>query len=338
MENNSLISIILPVYNGEKFIEQAIKSCINQTYKKFELIIVNDNSTDNTLSIVNYYVQKDDRIKIINNKENKKLPDSLNIGHKVARGDFITWTSDDNILKSTFLVSLLNSLVINNADIVFSNYDVIHEDGRFKRVHVPGPVEHLIYGIQIGASFLYRKEVFFDLKGYDIKLFLLEDYDFWMRASFKFKFFHLKENLYQYRLNPYSLTSKIQNDKSFNENYKKGIILMFSRLTTELGWNEITKNILIDNCFNNSIVISDYFLNKEIIKRDILKINNSMLGTDQIIYGLFYILRKNLMNNQHNFNFKTLIEIIIFEKKILFHKSFSKRVTFNYIKNSIFLM
>jgi glycosyltransferase involved in cell wall biosynthesis len=334
-DNNSLISIILPVYNGEKYLGQAIESCINQTYKNLELIVVNDNSTDNTLTIIKFYAQKDDRIKIINNEVNKKLPASLNIGHKLAKGDYITWTSHDNILKSNFLECLFTTLINNDADIVFSNYDIIWEEGRFKRVHIPGPVEHLIYGIQIGASFLYKKKVFQELNGYDIKLFLLEDYDFWIRASFKFKFFHLRENLYQYRLNPFSLTSKIQNDKNFNENYQYGITLMFSRIANELGWNEITKNMLINNYFNKSISISDYFLNKGIIKSDVLKIKNNKLDGEQIIYGLFFILRSNLMNNRLNFNLKTLIKIIKFEKKILFHKSFSKKATINYIKNSI---
>jgi glycosyltransferase involved in cell wall biosynthesis len=336
MVKDSLISIILPVYNGEKYLRQAIESCINQTYKEFELLVVNDCSTDSTLSIVEFYAQKDFRIKIINNQENKKLPASLNIGHNVAKGDYITWTSDDNLLKPNFLECLFNTLINNDADVVFSNYDIIWEEGEFKRVHIPGPVEHLIYGIQIGASFLYKKEVFNYLNGYDIELFLLEDYDFWIRASFKFKFFHLKENLYQYRLNPFSLTSKIQNDTDFSIKYQNGIALVFSRIADEFGWSDVTKVMLINNYFSKEILISDYFINREIIKKDVLKMNNNRLDRNQIIYGLFFILRNNLMGNRSNFNCKTLFKIVRFENKILFHRSFSKRHTIRYIKNSVF--
>lgn len=332
-ENNHLISIILPVYNGEKFLGEAIESCINQTHKNLELIIVNDNSTDNTLNIVEFYSKKDKRIKIINNTENKKLPESLNIGHRFATGNFITWTSDDNLLKPNSIEKMLNALIDNDVDIVFSNYDIIWESGEFKRLHVPGPVEHLIYNKQVGASFLYKKRVFKELNGYDVNLFLLEDYDFFLRASFKFKFFHLKENLYQYRLNNYSLTYKIHNDSTFRNSYGKGIQSMFSRMAIELGWNPITKKMLVNNCFGKSILISDYLRNKEKIKKDILKVNNIGLSSQQLIYGLFLILRNDLTNNRINYNLKTLISIVRFENKILFHKLFSKKVTIKYIIN-----
>ena len=102
-----LVSIILPVYNGEQYLKQAIESVLNQTYTNFELIIVNDCSTDNTAVIIESFVRIDTRIKVINNKENKKLPASLNIGHNIATGDYMTWTSHDNILKPNFIEILL---------------------------------------------------------------------------------------------------------------------------------------------------------------------------------------------------------------------------------------
>ena len=89
-------SIVLPTYNGEEFLSNSIESVINQTFQDWELIIVNDCSTDNSLSIAEEYFKKDNRIRIINNAENKKLPESLNIGFREAKGDYFTWTSDDN--------------------------------------------------------------------------------------------------------------------------------------------------------------------------------------------------------------------------------------------------
>ena len=100
---SKLISIILPTYNGEKYIRESIDSILNQTYKNWELIIVNDCSTDQTPTIVDEYATKDSRIKIINNAMNLKLPKSLNIGFKEAKGEYYTWTSDDNIFKPTAL-------------------------------------------------------------------------------------------------------------------------------------------------------------------------------------------------------------------------------------------
>ncbi len=332
---SELISIVLPVYNGEKYLSKAIESCLKQTYSNIELIIVNDCSTDHSLIIANKYKEKDNRIVIINNTENKKLPTSLNIGHKEAKGDFITWTSDDNILKPNFIEVLYQTIEKEQADVVYSNYDIIYNDGFLKRTHQAGLTEHLLFGNKIGASFLYKKEVFQTLNGYDENLYLLEDYDFWLRASLKFKFFHLNKNIYQYRLHSSSLTANIENNKIINEQHKNGFVLMFTNFSNNLGWSELTKNLLMDIYLKSEKIIPQYLLHKEIIKRDILKIENKAIDKNQIIYGLLLSLRNELMSNMENYNFSTLVNILKNDKMLLFHQSFSKKVTFNYIKNCI---
>ncbi|MDD3722642.1 MAG: glycosyltransferase [Lutibacter sp.] len=337
MKELPLISIILPVYNGQNYLSKAIESCLNQSYNHIELVIVNDCSTDNSLKIIESYGANDKRIVIINNKENKKLPASLNIGHKNARGAFITWTSDDNILKPNFIEVLFKSLEKEHADVVYSNYDIIYENGSLKRKHQAGPTEHLLFGNKIGASFLYKKEVYQTLNGYDENLYLVEDYDFWLRASLKFKFFHLDENLYQYRLHQISLTANIQNNKMISEQHKKGFILMFTNISNDLGWCDLTKNLLMGIYLKSENIIPQYFLYKEIIIGDILKIKNKSLDNNQIIYGLLISLRNVLLNNKENKNFRTLINILRKEKMLLFHKTFSKKVTINYIKNCILI-
>lgn len=331
-----LISIILPVYNGQKYLSRAIESCLNQTYKNIELIIVNDCSTDKTLEMVKSYANIDSRIKIINNKVNKKLPTSLNIGHQKACGNFITWTSHDNILKENFIERLLDSLIKKNIDVIYSDYDVINEDGTIKRINESGSIEHQIFGNQIGASFMYRKKVFWELNGYNENLYLLEDFDFWLRASFKYNFFHLKENIYQYRLHNNSLTTKIQNNIIFNQQHKEGIISMYSRQFDELGWNNITKNLLIDIFFRKSNVISDFLLNKEIIKNDFMKIESKYLNKEFFFIGLRLKLRNELMVNKQNHNLYTLLNILINDRKLLFYKDFSNKRTLIFILKSVF--
>ena len=102
------VSIVLPTYNGEKFIRESIDSILYQTFTDWELIIVNDCSTDGTPNIVNRYAASDSRIRVIHNKENQKLPESLNIGFREARGEYLTWTSDDNM----YLPSALEKMII----------------------------------------------------------------------------------------------------------------------------------------------------------------------------------------------------------------------------------
>lgn len=224
----SLISIILPVYNGEKYLALSIESCLAQTYSNIELIIVNDCSTDATLSIASEYAKRDSRIRIINNETNKKLPASLNIGHRAARGDFLTWTSDDNLYKIEALETLLNVIVEKQIDIAYSDLISIDESGRIIREVDYVGFENIIFGNFIGASFLYRKEVYQRNNGYNENLFLVEDYDFWLRALVHSQFYQLKKKLYYYRKHEDSLTHQIKFTKEAKELWKENLKKMFA--------------------------------------------------------------------------------------------------------------
>ena len=89
MENKPLVSVVLPTYNGSKWLSGSIESILTQTYKNLELIIVDDASTDSSEEIIRKYCRKDPRVKSIRHKINKKIPQSLNDGFAVAKGDFV---------------------------------------------------------------------------------------------------------------------------------------------------------------------------------------------------------------------------------------------------------
>mgnify|MGYP000167306634 CR=1 FL=1 len=91
------ISIIMPVYNGERYLAEAISSILNQTFKDFELIIVNDGSTDGSTSIVRKYMLQDKRIVFVDRKQNKKLPYTLNEGISLSKGKYISRMDSDDI-------------------------------------------------------------------------------------------------------------------------------------------------------------------------------------------------------------------------------------------------
>lgn len=204
-----MISIVLPSYNGEKYIRQSIESVINQTYKDWELIIVNDCSKDSTGDIADEYQRLDKRIRVIHNSINQKLPSSLNIGFENAVGNYYTWTSDDNVFKTEALERMLAKIEINsNIDFLFANYTMIDPDDYIIYDVETGPVEELPLKDVVGACFLYRSKIHRDIGGYNKDKFLVEDYDFWLRAYEKFNFLHLKENLYYYRIHGGSLTAE----------------------------------------------------------------------------------------------------------------------------------
>lgn len=202
------ISIILPTYNGEKFISNAIQSILKQSYKNIELIIVNDCSKDNTLQIISEYASKDSRIKIIHNKHNLKLPHSLNIGFAEATGEYLTWTSDDNTYHPNALEKMALILTEHsNIDLVYTDFSIIDITGNLiKKVSENDPSE-IRFHCNVGACFLYRSTLAEKVGKYDLNMFLAEDYDFFIRCYKNGMFFHLPEDLYNYTQHEASLTS-----------------------------------------------------------------------------------------------------------------------------------
>lgn len=201
------VSIVLPVHNGAAFLDEAMQSVLGQTFADFELICVDDGSTDATPAILARYAAADDRIRIITNRPNKGLPGALNTGFAAARGPLHTWTSDDNIARPHMLERLVQTLDANpDAAIAHANYSVIDGQGRVIGFQKVGPASEILFGNRIGAAFLYRAEVTESLGGYDTALFGVEDYDFWLRAARRFHFVTLDEDLYLYRRHEGSLT------------------------------------------------------------------------------------------------------------------------------------
>lgn len=128
MKTNKLFSIIMPCYNAEKYLKQSIDSVLQQTYENWELIIINDCSTDKSLKIINSF--KDDRISLINNLKNEGVSFSRNEGIKNAKGNFIAFIDSDDLWNKHKLMTQLNYLN-KGYDICCSNYIQIDEFGNF---------------------------------------------------------------------------------------------------------------------------------------------------------------------------------------------------------------
>lgn len=223
-KTEGLVSVVLPVYNGEKVVEESIESVLGQTYTNFELIIVNDGSTDKSLEIIEKYAKKDRRIKVIN-QENKKLPTALSRGFREAKGEFFTWTSADNIMLPHCLRVLVDDLSAKpDVAMVYGNMRLIDAKGHIKRGHfwfekpllsgnVCFPKDtsclNTYANNTIGAAFLYRAEGAYILGDYSKYRTNIEDYDYWMRMNSLLKIDHTDDEkpLYLYRIHNESLTS-----------------------------------------------------------------------------------------------------------------------------------
>ena len=115
------ISVIVPVYNTEKFLKKCIESIINQTLKEIEIILINDGSTDNSLEVLQFFKEKDERI-IIVNKKNEGASEARNIGIELARGEYLSFLDSDDYVEENMLEEMYYNSKKNNVDILISDY------------------------------------------------------------------------------------------------------------------------------------------------------------------------------------------------------------------------
>jgi teichuronic acid biosynthesis glycosyltransferase TuaG len=129
------VSIIMPAYNAEQYIEESILSVLNQTYKNFELIIVNDFSNDNTLGIINKYKLIDKRILLINNSENLGVVISRNKAIDLATGSYLAFLDSDDIWLPLKLDKQITFMIENNYYFTYSQYEMFKDyDIKYKKV------------------------------------------------------------------------------------------------------------------------------------------------------------------------------------------------------------
>lgn len=132
-----LVSVVMPCYNAEKYIRESIDSVINQTFKDWELIVVNDGSKDGSLSIIQEYASKDQRVRFVDCKTPSGSPsEPRNIGIRNSQGRYIAFLDSDDIWTSEKLESQLNLFSQGDYIIVYCNYESITEDGeRMNRIN-----------------------------------------------------------------------------------------------------------------------------------------------------------------------------------------------------------
>lgn len=196
------VSIILPVYNGAQHLRQSIDSCLQQTHRNIELVIVDDCSTDATPNIISEYLRRDPRIISVRNIRNLHLPGALNVGFAHANGDLLTWTSHDNYYASTAIETLVRQLCSRQeVDLVYSAFRHVDEHGRVDPdiVYLPPPWR-LPFINAVGACFLYRRAVYEKTGEYREDMEYEEDYEYWLRVRRHFNIMRLNFPLYYYRL------------------------------------------------------------------------------------------------------------------------------------------
>ncbi len=213
-DSNPLISVVMPAYNAERYLAEAIDSILSQTFRDFELLLVDDCSTDTTLEIIDEYARRDDRISVFRNDKNLKLARTLNRGIKAARGKYIARMDADDvsfpyrfgkqvkfmeenpevgILGGTMVVTGKDSRVINER-----RYYTRDEEIR-KNIFKFSPFCH--------PAIMIRKAVLEKSGLYDPYYNPVEDYELYFRIGLHAKFANLEDSLLRYRIAADSMTT-----------------------------------------------------------------------------------------------------------------------------------
>ena len=214
------VSIIIPVYNAGKYLDECIESALNQTYKKIEIIAINDGSTDNSLKILEQYP---DKIKVIS-KSNGGTASALNSGIKNMQGEWFKWLSADDVLYPNAIEELIleAAKLENKKNILYSNYDIINSKGETIKQFIEPNYNELSsfnfntilldHHIGNGTTSLIHKSIFDKYGMFNETIGFGEDYELWLRFCFidKCRLHLVPKILAKYRIHETQLTqSKI---------------------------------------------------------------------------------------------------------------------------------
>ncbi|PPS40645.1 glycosyltransferase [Chroococcidiopsis sp. TS-821] len=210
-----IISVIIPAFNAEKTIEETVKSVLNQTFSDFELIVINDGSTDRTLDIINNI--KDARIKTFSYPNSGCVAASRNRGFTHAVGEFIAFLDADDLWKPEKLEAQLAALQANpQAAVAYSWVDRIDENNQFlakgSRVNINGNVyaEILVSNfLDNGSNPLIRREAFQAVKGFDETLLHAEDQDLYIKLAARYDFVVVPHPHILYRVSANSKSANV---------------------------------------------------------------------------------------------------------------------------------
>lgn len=215
---NHTVSVIMPVYNDERYIEESVKSVLNQSYRNLELIIILDGCTDLTSQIIKRVAEVDNRVKVLE-QENKGLASARNLGLKVVRGKYIAFIDSDDLWDKKKLEKQIEILE-NNPDVgLVSCYAaIIDKDSNVTGIRVGSKLNGYVFkkviecnGIGCTSIPLIRKNQIDQADFFDEELFSGEDWDLWIKISKNCHFHTIEESLVFYRRSSLRLTNNYEN-------------------------------------------------------------------------------------------------------------------------------
>jgi len=237
-KENPIISVIMPVYNSQDTVYHSVKSVLNQTYKNFEFIIVNDGSTDKSEDIILSF--QDERIKYFKTKH-KGRSSASNYGISKAAGEYVARIDSDDMFFPDKMTKQMKYIELHpETDVIFC-WSIFYEDkGPLRFWRCPESDTKIKYRLMYlnpinHSSVVCKKSMLLEIHGYDEKLDVNEDYDLWIRARKQSKFYCMQEYLV------FSLKKEDDFKKKYNNDLKSLLIRNIDNVYTD---NDIERNNL----------------------------------------------------------------------------------------------
>ena len=316
-----LISVIIPVYKVEEYLDKCVSSVIEQTYKNLEIILVDDGSPDNCPKMCDDWAKKDNRIKVIH-KKNGGVSSARNIGIKESKGEWITFIDSDDWIDENFIKKLYQVSLNNKSDVVISSYYRVTND-KYEKINTSVNIlnfnnyEYLIKALnpQTGYGFCHmriiKKEKINNFY-FDEELKVTEDALFNIKLAKNIKnVSFLGEPLYYYRINNQSVVKKY--DKDYPNKYLEGIKKIKKYIFSEYSNKDILQNYYNFVAYHVMLIAVNYCYNYENeesrkikLLRNICKISEYNDGIKNSNYQNISLTRKiTLFTLKHKLYFLT---------------------------------
>lgn len=323
LNNAPLISVVMSVYNSEKYLADAIEGVLNQTYRNFEFIIVNDGSQDNSLDIIQQYQNKDNRIILID-RENKGLPYSLNEGISIARGEYIARMDADDICLSERFEKQLQYMQEHNLDICGSFVEAFDNNSTQQYSYPINDADIkftlLFYCCLAHPSVLIRKKVF-DKIQYNINYKQAQDYQLWVDAAKEqFIFGNIPEFLLRYRVHNEQMTiSKSKSQQNFAVESRTSYSLYLGKdaieLANKIGYmNGSCNHRIFKSVLKDTLELSQ---NRMLSEKTLFSILKYLYNIANPKSPYLYFIYKDF-SKEYQKNIKE--ELVLFMKSFLFFK------------------
>lgn len=299
-----LVSIIIPVYNSEKYLHKLLRNLIQQTYTQIEIILIDDGSTDKSLEICNEFKQKDNRIKVLS-KENEGVSIARNKGMELATGDYITFLDSDDTIDINYIKKLVVNIEHNT--LVRCNSNNLKDTEIEKSEYIKQVVNGNIQGVCWG--YLFKRKLLENIK-FDENTSYMEDTLFIIQVLLKVKEIKVVRNaIYNHNLNEVSLTKNPNNI----ENRLNGYIYSINKINEILKENNIFYEEELNSRKIKLLEAEVAKVTNEKIMRDLLENNNVIQIAKQVKPSLKYKFFMNLIGKN---NAKKMMKYVRVRNKI----------------------